>query len=344
MRRLAFLVLFLGASSFLHGAKLHEAYIPKETDSLFLQEVSKKPPQKKAEVVSENSDEKASWIPGYWAWDDEISDFEWVRGFYRTLPLEHTWVPGFWHPLGNKWVWNEGYFRGSEEIISPISKAPPPKINERIPQPENVDQFWVNGMWIWDTDQHKYTWHSGLFGKFNSDWVFVPCRYIYREKGYLLVSSYWDYPLEKRARNLNAMEARELTFTKWPDHKYFFLYDYKMHPDFYPRAITPPWWKNQSGWFYNSKDEWWLWWWWTHPGYPKPPFLMPKDEKAYYRPPARFIEHMKKIKPPCFVTKSGVTSEEDLLKQIKKLTKHAKPIMPSNALLYQEIQEKVSVP
>ena len=37
-----------------------------------------------------------TWIPGYWAWDDERNDFLWLSGIWRALPPGRQWVPGYW--------------------------------------------------------------------------------------------------------------------------------------------------------------------------------------------------------------------------------------------------------
>src|SRR6478735_5099490 len=34
-----------------------------------------------------------TWLPGYWAWDDEPNDFIWISGVWRNLPPGRQWVP-----------------------------------------------------------------------------------------------------------------------------------------------------------------------------------------------------------------------------------------------------------
>ena len=50
--------------------------------------VTKAPPDVIEEVPPEERPEgdNVTWIPGYWAWDDERSDFLWVSGTWRALP------------------------------------------------------------------------------------------------------------------------------------------------------------------------------------------------------------------------------------------------------------------
>src|SRR5580704_1381995 len=40
------------------------------------------PPELKPEGAN------VTWIPGYWAWDDERNDFLWVSGIWRDLPTD----------------------------------------------------------------------------------------------------------------------------------------------------------------------------------------------------------------------------------------------------------------
>ena len=52
------------------------------------------PPDQKPEGAN------VAWIPGYWGWDDERSDFLWVSGIWRALPPGRQWVPGYWGKSG----------------------------------------------------------------------------------------------------------------------------------------------------------------------------------------------------------------------------------------------------
>ena len=50
--------------------------------------VPKAPPAAIEELPPDQRPEGANvmWIPGYWGWDDERSDFLWVSGVWRALP------------------------------------------------------------------------------------------------------------------------------------------------------------------------------------------------------------------------------------------------------------------
>src|SRR5512145_2476188 len=74
--------------------------------------VPKAPPAAIEELPPDQKPEGAhvAWIPGYWAWDDERSDFLWVSGIWRALPPGRQWVPGYWGTSGQRAQWTSGYW------------------------------------------------------------------------------------------------------------------------------------------------------------------------------------------------------------------------------------------
>jgi hypothetical protein len=70
--------------------------------------VPKAPPAAIEELPPEQKPEGANvtWIPGYWGWDDERSDFLWVSGVWRALPPGRQWVPGYWGNSGRAFQWD----------------------------------------------------------------------------------------------------------------------------------------------------------------------------------------------------------------------------------------------
>jgi hypothetical protein len=42
-----------------------------------------------------------TWIPGYWAWDDDRDDYLWISGVWRSVPPGRRYVPGFWARIGH---------------------------------------------------------------------------------------------------------------------------------------------------------------------------------------------------------------------------------------------------
>jgi hypothetical protein len=51
------------------------------------------------------------WTPGYWAYDDSISDYYWVDGEWVMAPEEgFLWTPGYWGWGEGGYRFNEGYW------------------------------------------------------------------------------------------------------------------------------------------------------------------------------------------------------------------------------------------
>ena len=67
--------------------------IPKEPPA----PVPEEPPEQKPQA------DNVQWIPGYWAFDDERSDFLWVSGIWRIPPPGRQWVPGYWQQEDGGW-------------------------------------------------------------------------------------------------------------------------------------------------------------------------------------------------------------------------------------------------
>src|SRR5687768_8220926 len=68
---------------------VHEAYA-EATDAVVSPGTvaTKQPPELIEEVPPEERPEgdNVTWIPGYWAWDEEEPGFLWVSGFWRAVP------------------------------------------------------------------------------------------------------------------------------------------------------------------------------------------------------------------------------------------------------------------
>jgi hypothetical protein len=51
------------------------------------------------------------WTPGYWAYDDSVSDYYWVPGTWVLAPEEgYLWTPGYWGWGDGGYFFNEGYW------------------------------------------------------------------------------------------------------------------------------------------------------------------------------------------------------------------------------------------
>jgi hypothetical protein len=51
------------------------------------------------------------WTPGYWAYDDSVSDYYWVPGTWVMAPEEgFLWTPGYWGWGDDGYFFNDGYW------------------------------------------------------------------------------------------------------------------------------------------------------------------------------------------------------------------------------------------
>jgi hypothetical protein len=161
--------------------------------------VDRAPPEPIEEIPPEERPvgDDVAWIPGYWGWDDERSDFIWISGTWRSLPPGRAWIAGYWRDTGRGWQWVSGYWEdaGRREVTY---LAPPPESLERGPSvaAPSPDDEWVPGCWEWrDT---RYLWRPGYWLEARPEWVWVPSYYIWTPRGYVFVDGYWDYALADR--------------------------------------------------------------------------------------------------------------------------------------------------
>jgi hypothetical protein len=138
-----------------------------------------------------------TWIPGYWAWDDERSDYLWLSGMWRALPPGRQWTTGYWAASGNDNQWISGYWADSEERETAYLPKPPVTV-EAGPNVEapSRDHAWTPGSWMWN--QERYAWRPGYWAQGRTDWEWIPAHYVWTPRGYIFVDGYWDYSVERR--------------------------------------------------------------------------------------------------------------------------------------------------
>ena len=141
--------------------------------------------------------EDVAWIPGYWSWDDERTDFIWVSGVWRNIPPGRQWVPGYWTVIGNGGQYIPGFWEDIDQQET-VYLPPPPASQESgpsSPQP-SMTQVWTPGTWVWH--ENRYAWQPGYWVQGSPDWVWMPARYQWTPRGYIFVQGYWDYDLDRR--------------------------------------------------------------------------------------------------------------------------------------------------
>ena len=177
---------------------VHEAFAtPLDVDpSDGVRVYPKAPPEPVDEQPPEipEGEEELTWIPGYWAWDDNVDDYVWVSGLYRKVPPGRTWTPGYWSKTASGYRWTRGFWAGdlvSSESVDYL--PPPPESIDNGPSvpPPGEDYFWVPGHW--EYAGNRYSWQSGFWGSIQDNWVWQPSCYVYTPQGYRMIDGYWDY-------------------------------------------------------------------------------------------------------------------------------------------------------
>lgn len=161
--------------------------------------VAKAPPEVIEELPPETrpAGENISWIPGYWGWDDERSDYLWISGTWRELPPGRQWTTGYWgaNEQGHQWI--SGYW--ADASVQETTYLPrPPVTVENGPNIEapSMDHSWTPGSWMWS--QERYAWRPGYWTEGRTDWDWIPAQYVWTPRGYVFVDGYWDYSFDRR--------------------------------------------------------------------------------------------------------------------------------------------------
>ena len=161
--------------------------------------VSQGPPAAIEEVPPDQRPEgnNVTWIPGYWGWDDERSDFIWISGIWRELPPGRQWVSGYWGQTDEGYQWTSGYWADARDARVEYLPEPPPSVEAgpNVAAPSS-DYGWVPGCWVWQ--HNRYAWRPGFWQAGREDWDWVPAHYIWAPRGYVYSDGYWDYPVGDR--------------------------------------------------------------------------------------------------------------------------------------------------
>jgi hypothetical protein len=161
--------------------------------------VPKQPPEAIEEQPPDQKPDgdNVRWIPGYWSWDDEQSDFIWISGFWRDIPPGRTWVPGHWQQVDGGVQWAAGFWASSaSEEIAYV--PPPPATIETGPSTPASDPNMVYAPGCWIYSESRYYWRPGFWFEYRPGWVWAPAHYVRTQGGCVFVDGFWDFPLEER--------------------------------------------------------------------------------------------------------------------------------------------------
>ncbi|MFO0938595.1 MAG: hypothetical protein U0798_18990 [Gemmataceae bacterium] len=191
---------------------VHEAFASTTEEPAPTSVLNRRPPEPVEELPPDQKPdgENVLWIPGYWHYDEERSDFIWISGFWRAAPPGRAWVPGSWRevPGGHQWVagfWQDVTPAAPASPNAPQTAEPaieylpaPPKPIEfapSVPAPTSTSLY-VSGSWVWR--HHHFVWRPGFWINYRPGWVWTPAYYRWTPAGYVFVEGYWDYPLAAR--------------------------------------------------------------------------------------------------------------------------------------------------
>ncbi len=179
---------------------IHEAFAePVTSGGVSPLVVPKKPPEPIDEVPpdAKPADETAVWIGGYWAWDDERKDFEWVSGVWRVPPPGQRWVTGYWTAVSGGYSWVPGFWAADDQEAVSYYPEPPASLEEGpSSEPPSADDVWVSGCWQWTNS--RYAWQPGYWTAAQPNWLWVPASYYWSPRGWVFSNGYWDYRLDRR--------------------------------------------------------------------------------------------------------------------------------------------------
>ncbi|MBS0622125.1 MAG: YXWGXW repeat-containing protein, partial [Verrucomicrobia bacterium] len=164
----------------LQAEVIHEAYLTPISGEVASVVIDQAPPEQEEEAEpSKGSQPGEKWIAGYWSWNDEENDFEWVGGVWRKPPPGQYWIPGEWDSLDGSWMWLNGFWSDRQLAdLRPIPQAPPPAQEKEIDEAPSDNLFWKSGYWKWDGK--VYHWQKGSWAPFEQDRIWIPPHYEWR--------------------------------------------------------------------------------------------------------------------------------------------------------------------
>jgi hypothetical protein len=181
---------------------VHEAFATPTEEAQATTPVAKAPPKAIEEMPPDEKPEgNPTWIGGYWAWDEERSNYLWVSGIWRTPPPNKNWVAGYWREDGGKWQWVPGFWSEAQQAAEKheVTYLPAPPAAPETAAPgaaPNADSFYVPGQYVWRGD--AYAWRAGYWARVQPGYVWVPAHFRWTPYGYVYINGYWDLAIADR--------------------------------------------------------------------------------------------------------------------------------------------------
>jgi WXXGXW repeat (2 copies) len=214
---------------------VHEAYAqPSESQPQPSSVIQRQPP---AAVEEQPPDQKPEgsvvWVPGYWQWDEDRSDFIWVSGFWRVPPPGRHWVPGSYRKVDDGYQWVPGMWTPeNQEQLNVLPQPPAPVESGPSTPPPADDSVYVPGNWVYR--DARFLWRPGYYIAPRTDYTWIPSRYVWTPAGCVYVEGYWDYPMQQRGLLFSPVTFAGIDTTQ-PGYSY--TPNYVVSGDFLPTAL-----------------------------------------------------------------------------------------------------------
>jgi hypothetical protein len=175
---------------------IHEALADTATDAIIAPTA---PPELRQETRPVKPDPDAVWVPGYWSYNTQTANFEWVSGVWRRGLPDYVWRPGEWVKIGDSYVWRNGYWTSKTNSGTLVVKEAPPALKEEVQSASpGTEYVWVPG--YWDYVDGTFVWRDGTWQVPSSTGlVWIPGQWVNTAAGYQFIPGHWDYPVNSRA-------------------------------------------------------------------------------------------------------------------------------------------------
>jgi hypothetical protein len=162
--------------------------------------------------------DNVAWIPGYWSWDDDRTDYIWVSGVWRDLPPGRQWIPGYWTTTNRGSQWVSGFWGDIARTEVEYLPAPPRPLEAGPSSPApSRNSVWAPGSWVWQNT--RYDWQPGYWVVQQPDWVWSPAHYTWTPRGHVYVPGFWDHDIVNRGMMFAPVYYEQPVYRR-PDYTY----------------------------------------------------------------------------------------------------------------------------
>ena len=181
---------------------IHEAFISPVKDGEPVRlDSSPPPPITELPGLDRPTNSAASWIGGYWEWDNKLKDFVWVSGTWRIPPPSRFWANGYWKRDEESWSRVAGFWsdKQTNQIVFKQQGPPADRPEDKIPPSPGAGYFYVPGHYAPEGEKADgFVWKPGFWAKAQQGWAWVPAQWIRQSEGWIYQEGYWDRPLNER--------------------------------------------------------------------------------------------------------------------------------------------------